>query len=1119
MSDALLATAPDRHASVHASAGTGKTWLLVTRLVRLLLAGVEPASILAVTFTRKAAAEMLERLNERLATLAGADTDTLDVNLRQMGLSPSPELQLRARRLYEELLFAARPPRATTFHAFCQEILQRFPVEAEVPPGFELLDSEAELIEAAWDALYAEATLAPDSPTARALENLFDSCNGLPNTRSALHSFLAQRVDWWAFTRHAKEPVAYAGAAVQRLFQTDLDNDPLDGYFTATRLAQLHDYAGLLGRHSAKTFHNQARSVQDALQHGDLAQRLQQIAGVLLTTAGEPRKREASNALINSLGATDCERLVTLHQQLCDSLLDLREHQARQANCRLNQAWYRAGQRLLEHYQRLKREQRVLDFADLEWHAYRLLNNSGQAHWVQYKLDARIDHFLIDEFQDTNPTQWRLLLPLLQELAAGGGERARSVFLVGDAKQSIYRFRRADARLLDTASNWLREHLQAQQFSLEASRRSAQAVIDAVNLAFSDGSLPDFPPHSTHRSDLWGQVELLPPLPQEEAAENIRCGLRNPLAEPRPAPAAALHDLEARRIAARIRELIDAQTLIGSAQDARPLRYGDILILLRNRTHAGSYEQALREADIPYLGAARGTLLDSLEVRDLEALLNTLIAPHNDLALAQVLRSPLFAASDTDLIRLAQTPGASWMERLLTIDCAPDSTLARAARYLPRWQQWVGRLPVHDLLDRIYHEGDVLRRFEAAATDALRPRVRANLIRFIELGLEVDSGRYPSLPHFVARLAGLRQRATDAPDDATPDSGVGDRVQFLTVHGSKGLEAPVVFLADCGGEERDRNAWSAQVEWPAERETPAHMILVGRKTERDRITQTLIERQQQAEQREDSNLLYVALTRARQLLFVSAAVTQATAQKGWYGRLRRCWNAERDGDHYLHRTGTPPQPAQTTPDTAVAAPAPDPRLQSPLAIEPVQLRIAPSRSDRTVDPDRPIDNDAADGRQRGIAIHRLLEWLTTPPARTQEQLLRGIARELQRDSTDPELRDWLAEAESVVRDERLADIFTPDQNTRIYTEVPLQYMQGERMVDGIIDRLLIGPDAVHIIDYKSHPVDAGACRALAAQYREQMRLYRTGVEQLWPRRAVRCSLLFTHSRTLIDVVE
>ncbi len=1134
MNKPIQATAPDRHASVHASAGTGKTWLLVTRMLRLLLAGAAPENILAVTFTRRAAAEMLQRLNERLAHLASGSEAEVDAALREMDETPDDACRERARRLYENLLFAPHALRATTFHAFCQEILQRFPVEAEIPPGFELLEAESELIEQAWDALYAEATLKPDGKIASALETLFDGCNGLDNTRRAVNSFLQQRIDWWAYTAGYADNLAPAEARSHALFGIAPDCDPAAKFFDAARTARLSEFAALLGKHVNKTnLGHQANLLAGLETTAAVEERLQQVSRALLTTAGEARVRKPSKALDAALGGAGAARFLELHVTLCNEVQDTHDQRARIAALALNLAWHHAGQRLLEHYQRIKREQRVLDFSDLEWHAYRLLNGSQQAHWVQYKLDAHIDHFLIDEFQDTNPTQWRLLLPLFEELAASAAERPRSVFLVGDAKQSIYRFRRADARLLTAASSYLGARLNAERFSLEASWRSAPAIIDAVNWAFSAGPLAeilaDFPVHSTQHEKLWGRVELLPPLaePEPPTAAPLRVGLRNPLLEPRPQPADDLHAGEALRIAQRIRELIGAGTLVGAANDARPLRYGDIFILLRTRTHASTYEVALRHAGIPYLGAARGTLLDSLEVRDLEALLNTLITPYNNLALAQVLRSPLFAARDEDLITLAQATGTTWMERLLV--CGPlhasDAPLARAARLLPMWQTWVGQLPVHDLLDRIYHQGDILKRFEAAATSELRPRVRANLIRFIELALDIDSGRYPSLPHFLTRLNDLRQRATDAPDDAPPESGAGDRVRFLTVHGAKGLEAPVVFLADSASKPRDRSTWQALTDWPAEQDRPETFLLVGRKDSRDRISTALLERQQQAERREDANLLYVALTRARQMLIVSAAVTPGQAEQGWYGLLRAQWDTDNQlatGTAWVHQSGNAPTitvaPVENVTPRPPPAAAIDPRLNLPLPPTPQLIRIAPSRS--LVEHDAVFEGGNItdpDGRRRGIGIHRLLEWLTTPSARTRAQLLAGLVRELHRDAGDPELAEWLQEAEAVIQAPQFAQVFDTAAHETVYTEVPLQYFQGEALVDGIIDRLLLGADSVHIIDYKTHGIEAAQAEATAQTYREQLRLYADGVRKLWPHRRVRASILFTHCRVLVDV--
>ncbi|WP_241546876.1 UvrD-helicase domain-containing protein [Thiohalobacter thiocyanaticus] len=443
MTSPLDATLPTANATVHASAGTGKTWLLVTRLVRLLLEGVEPGRILAVTFTRKAAAEMLERLTERLRLLATVPDAGLDPLLAQMGVEPGPAVRQRARRLYESVLRADFNLRATTFHSVCQEILQRFPLEAGVPPGFELLEAEGDCREAAWDALYAEATAAPEGDIGRALDTLMDGCGGLANVQSALGSFLAHRIDWWAFTDSRGDPVTWVGERLREQLDIEPDLDPEQAFFDELSCRRLQNFRDLLLQHPIDKHKQQAAAIEAALDTRLSAEaRIEALRPALLTQKGEPLSRKTSNTLEKKLGSAGAEQFLNLHAQLCEQYLALLDARQRRANWQLNRAWYRAGARLLEHFQGIKRSQRLLDFSDLEWHAYQLLNRSEQAHWVQYKLDNRIDHLLVDEFQDTNPTQWRLLLPLLEELKAGS-ERPRSVFLVGDEKQSIYRFRPA----------------------------------------------------------------------------------------------------------------------------------------------------------------------------------------------------------------------------------------------------------------------------------------------------------------------------------------------------------------------------------------------------------------------------------------------------------------------------------------------------------------------------------------------------------------------------------------------------------------------------------------------------------------------------------------------------
>ena len=1116
-----------------ASAGTGKTWLLVTRLVRLLMRGARPDAILAITFTRKAAAEMQSRLAERLRLLATADDSDLDEYLREMSITPDKSSRMRARRLYEELLRRYQTVRTTTFHSFCQEILRRFPLEADVPPGFELVERTGDLIGEAWDVVIGEATTNPAGETAQALEQLLNWCGSQSNLETALFSFVDHRSDWWAFTEGQSNPVKHAIDHLSGQLQVDIDTNLLGGFFTSGRDEQLGEFRQLLAKHKTKT-NLEYVDLIDQVREADLPLKscFDLVWTVFLRQDGEPRARKANPTLAKKLGEAGQDRFLKLHELISQALLTTRDHIASQEILKANIAWYQAGNCLLEHYQRIKLEQRLLDFADLEWRAYRLLSRADHAHWVQYKLDQRIDHLLVDEFQDTNPTQWRLLLPLLSEIAAGDPERERSVFLVGDAKQSIYRFRRADPRLFAAANDWLVEHMAARSFDQHTSWRSAPAIMEGVNRIFStpplDGIMRDYPKHATYHPELWGRVTLLPLAEmsmQKEEDEEHKGGLRNPLLKPRFLAEDDRFVLEGQLIAKEIRKLTKGQILLGAADKARPVRYSDILLLVRSRTHVAYYEQALRANGIPYLGAERGTLLESLEVRDMVALLNTLITPYDNLALAIVLRSPLFSCSNDDLVLLASRheSGDSWMETLekLAATQPPDSPLGYAAASLERWQARAGRLPIHDLLDGIYSEGNVLARYRAAYPDHLQQRVEANLLRFIELALEIDSGRYPSLTHFLSRLEQLRLDNREAPDEA-PAIGEQERLRIMTIHAAKGLEAPVVFLADTASTEQGgSNAFQALVDWPTDSPCPATLLLLGRKEQHDPFTRKLLEQERQADQRESANLLYVALTRAKQLLYISGSRPKKGKSLGWYDMVASGLTPLEDEPPatavILERGSMPKKACTPGPVTQITVER-DTRLSKPLSILEQEHEIAPSRSalwHHTIG--SPPDED---GRVRGIAIHLMLEKLVSNSGNDHHS--GEIAAALGRANDDRELKEWWAEACAVYANPALSEIFHPERSEQAFTEVPIIYRQGDAdtaaTVHGIIDRLIVYEDRVWIIDYKTHHhATEKNLDLLAGPYRQQMHYYAEGVQRLWPDKKVRASLLFTTCACLVDM--
>ena len=1087
--------------TVRASAGSGKTHQLVNRLIYLLLHGAEPGGILAITFTRKAAAEMTQRLLQRVQRLAVSGVAELERQFVELQITPTPELRQRAAGLYESLLHSPYPVRSTTFHAFCQDLLRRFPMEADVPPGFELIQLTRQLIDEAWDSFSSELTRAPTSDAALAMDLLLRKL-GLDPSRRALYGFVDRRSDWWALTQGLSEARELVYAQLCQHITADVSTDPLSVFFAdALNTARLQEFHGLLLKHPIETHTKAANQIETGLRT-DLSQddRFAHIWSAFFTNDDEPRKRKASKTLNDKLGTAGAERLLELHETFCTRLFDLRRQQHARETLLLSHAWMLCGEIFLGHYQRIKQTQRVLDFADLEWNSYLLLNAANHADWVQYKLDQRIDHLLIDEFQDTNPIQWQLILPLLQELAAGETPRQRSVMFVGDSKQSIYSFRRAEPRLFDAASDWLINHLPAaKQSTLSKSWRSSPAIIEFVNKVFTDNPnlrLVHFEPHVTEYTQLYGQVSLLPLVAKEKKSTDGQ--LRNPLTTPRPQAEVAQYH-EGQRIAKTIKELIANNTLVGRPGNTRALRYSDILILFRSRTRVSDYERALREAHVPYIGTERGTLLDSLEVKDMLNLLQWLVTPFNQLALAGILRSPLFAASDADLMRLAGK--GDWFARLLEVaaSVAVDHPLARAAKYLQLWRPLADQLPVHDLLDRIYSEANVFARYRAAFPEHLHPRIVANLIRFLELALETDSGRYPSLTRFMVWLEQLRQQDQEAPDQP-PGQGEQDRVRMLTVHESKGLEAPVVFVADASREAPGDRGTRILVDWPATATAPQSFLLSPSSKFPNAYCEAVLARVQEKDEQEEANLLYVALTRAEQYLYISAS----NKAKGWYEEICRVYGIDSETlDHTvcLNEAGTAPSLVVEFKPAIALSVTLNPGLQRIIPLSATRQEIAPSdqvdwqRSAQTA-----IDEDA---RERGIIIHAMLDSLAINPKLSLQQFHNQYsAVEAQR------LAHYWQEAHTVLQ--RFPDLFEADNYDRAYSEVPVIYTDAGRTVHGIIDRLVCYADKVVIVDYKTHRVNAGDDLPATAQtYQQQLHLYANGIQQLFPAMPITCQILFT----------
>ena len=1065
-----VACDPARSVAVEACAGSGKTWLLVARMLRLLLAGTEPSELLAITFTRKAAQEMRERLLLLLRDLALLPEARVRALLLERGVTEAdlPQSLQLARALYERVLASPQSLSIDTFHSWFARLLQLAPLSSGVPHGYALAENSGELMTEAYNGLM-QALNEPDlAPVREALMALYEQV-GDWNARRLLEAFAAKRAEWWAATQ-AGDPLAW----LRELCGADGQPDPRLAVWEDESLQQgIWQIAALLGQGSKR---NQERAVliEEAMSGEPTLAAFQQLLAQFCDDKGEPkgndhRRGKLLAAIERDLGDGGVALFEAVFNALASALWTLHRRSLEGRVLALNEALFTAGAAYLERYQALKAERRVLDFADLEWQAWRLLNNEEHAAYLQSRLDARYSHILLDEFQDTNPLQWSVVRAWL---SAYGGEAAQpSVFIVGDPKQSIYRFRRAEPRVFSAATAMLAAQ-GADVLRTNQTRRNGSAIVELLNASLATN--PIYAPQTT-LADRRGVVWRLPLIqaagPATVAVDDF--ALRDPLTMPRAEEEDARRLEEGRTVA---RALVEAMRQIDSTS------WSDVMLLVKKRTNLAAYESALREAGIPFLSDRRGGLLQSLEVADLIALLSFLITPGDNRALAHVLKSPIVGAADGDLITLARRGEGSWWLRLQAQARAGASdALARGAMLLEGWLAIAPRLPVHDLLDRILHEGDLVARYAQAAAPLARSKVLGNIEAFTALALNLDAGRYPSLPKFIDALRVLQNGLdNEAPDEANVDAAV-DAVRIMTIHSAKGLEARIVVVMDANHSEPARDDVGILCDWPQDADTPRHFSAFARQGERGAARDHLFEEEQGFRAQEDWNLLYVAATRAKDLLIISGvaglrgAGADGVMQDSWYHRLLGAPLMEPQAAGLVGILGGEQEFSLT--------------LFAPPAMPGAPLPVAAAE----------ISGAAID---EGVALHGLLERITDGeawPAHLPDAAL--VARWL---GCDPALAEVArAQARTILSQPELQRFFDPSHYR--YARNEMDVIADGRLMR--LDRVVVFDDEVWILDYKRAFLDVERIK-----YAQQLAQYRAALRPIFRDARLRSALITVDGR-------
>lgn len=1143
-----MAADPRNSVWVSANAGSGKTHVLSQRVIRLLLEGTDPSKILCLTYTRAAAANMANRVFRDLAAWAVLDETSLAEQIAAIeGATPSRERLARARRLFAEALETPGGLKIQTIHAFCEAVLHQFPLEANIAGHFEMLDSQMET------ALFAEAR-----------RDMVTGAAG-PHDRRLAEAFTAvlARGGEWGLDALLAEIVAKRDGLrrlIDQIGRHPLDYAPLFqefGFHPGETAATVAGQAWPLPGFSAaeyEQFKNAAMAVDarkalndivpyadEAFGETDPVRRLALLAKGFLKSDGDPY--DPAKTFKKALH----ERLPDLadrYAAAADAIVRTRERHALFGMLEGTRAALILADWLIARYEHLKNVRGFLDFNDLIMRTVRLLSRRDAGPWIQYKLDQGIDHILIDEAQDTSPPQWEVVRKLAEEFFAGYGARHdvhRTVFAVGDEKQSIYSFQGADPDSFAESGHAFAAKVRAAEGSFEQVRltwsfRSTGDVLAAVDRVFEreavrkgltrDAEQID---HKAIRFDAPGYVEVWPPIGADIAQEPEDWTAAVDHAR---APAVQVAENVARTIEAWLRrgEIIEG---IG-----RKLRPGDVMVLVRKRdrfVHALS--RSLKSRNIPVAGADRLSLPGHIAVKDLMALGRFVLQPQDDLSLAALLRSPVFGLSEEALFRLSWKRGKGVsLYASLRRAAEADEAMAAIVRRLEAWADAAAFRPVFEFYAGVLGRDGVRR----AMIARLGHEAGDIMDEFLSFCLAQERTGLPGLEAFLSTLENAGPEVKREMDQTR------DEVRILTVHASKGLEAPVVFLVDSGSAPFSEQHLPRLLSFP-----PAKRLWQGEgylwrassdvANDFSRAVGSAVREKAEEEYR---RLLYVGMTRAEDRLIACSYHGQrqpgpmtwhAIVSSALVGAPETQTLTDPSTGQTVHRFRvTQPAIASTPPDgveveTDLLPSTLPAELGAPLPPAPLLPRpLAPSGASVLIDEQRqavisgrsPVLDAGAEpvfAIARGLAVHRLLQMLPTLPAPSRHAAGERYLARLGTGWPEGEREAAMASVERLLGDSQFAPLFGEGSRAEVSLMGTLTVKGQERAISGQIDRLAVMPDRVLIADYKTNRPAPSSVTEVPPAYIVQLALYRALLKPIYPGREIAAALVFTEVPLLLPI--
>lgn len=1109
------AVEPAANVWLSASAGSGKTQVLSARVIRLLLAGAKPEEILCLTFTKAAAAEMAERINRKLASWVQMKEPLLAAELRAIGADYSRDNLPAARKLFAEILDAPGGGlQIMTIHAFCQSLLGSFPEEAGIIPGFEPLDdrTKAELQREVLAQISREADETGDRAVAESLHRL-----GLERGEDGAWAFLQRCAAAVETMRQLPE-----GQGLLQFVRNNLGvsyEEPTSeilAFLVANEQVDVTSIKAIIDLNiewATKTGSARAETINSWLS-SDISDRVSHIEVLhkcwTLQKTGKPHE----------LGSNQIPRVETYVRIVTE--LHFWTEGIVQAKILLNYAdrlasALFAGKAFALRYEALKRSRGLVDFDDLIAKAADLLTTSGMNAWVRYKLDRRIDHVLVDEAQDTNAKQWNIIKALTEDFFAGEGAKegkSRTIFAVGDFKQAIYGFQGTDPARYREAGEYYAARLEEQEgnlqfLTLSQSFRSTQPILQLVNAVVAQlgherfGLAESIDDHISQKPDI-GSIELLEPVTAESAVENGDGeGDEEKWLGPEKRELAAV-------LAQKIKDLIDEQPVLASTK--KPLTPGDIMVLFRKRTEVTSLLVArLHALGVPVAGIDRMQIGEQLAVQDLVSAIRFVLQPQDDLSLACLLVSPLIGWSQDDLLRHGYRSErvSLWHHIRNNKDIAAELQ------------------PLHDMLAAAdfttpYRFLEEILSGATAGRKKFATRLGAEVLvpieEFLNLAIEFEQSRGGTLQQF---LDWFERNSSEIKRERLTGS---NEVQIMTVHGAKGLQAPVVILADMtvdpGQSGKDPNS-----SLPLEDGGALPLLRIDKES-RVGCLDDLESAREAKELNEHYRLLYVALTRAEERLIMAGSLGAKKAAKPecWYAAVEQAMDTlgcttVNDPKGRLVRivkgqagTSVAGDRKPQTASTGAALPVPE-WLSQPARPEARPPRpLAPSQLDDSDVGDRPAEQVMRHAAERGKLVHGLIERIDADRlahfAEDAARWLKARDREGRHD-----LLAIISQVQSLVQDVRWQDLFS----SKAKAEIPIAAVVGETVITGRIDRLLVDEHYVRIVDFKtSRRVPKDVAGVNLSELR-QMAHYVAAVERIFPGRKVSAALLYTHAPLMMEL--